>query len=149
MSASMADLLAAHYEVHIFGPRCRCGMSLGRKDERYAALAAHQADVLAANRYGKLTAVQLAARDRPESMEAARAKVRAGRRAAQAEDIRAAQEIAWAKGATSAGANLMELQASGINPNPYRKESEETFADRMARRSIEALHAKYPQGRPE
>lgn len=32
-----------------------------------------------------------------------------------------AREVAWAKGATSAGMNLMVLQAAGINPNPYRR----------------------------
>lgn len=35
---------------------------------------------------------------------------------------REAQEIAWAKGVTSAGINLMALQVAGINPNPYRIE---------------------------
>jgi hypothetical protein len=50
--------------------------------------------MLAANGYGKLAAAQLAARDRPESMEAARAKVRADRRATQAETIRKARAAA-------------------------------------------------------
>jgi hypothetical protein len=36
--------------------------------------------------------------------------------------VKAAQVDAWAKGATSAGLNLMALQAAGINPNPYRIE---------------------------
>ena len=36
------------------------------------------------------------------------------------EQVRLAQEVAWAKGATSAGVDLMAMQAAGINPNPYR-----------------------------
>src|SRR5438067_12478975 len=116
MAEGIAGVLAEH-QFSMFDEKgyavCTCDETIIGTGEGWEEYAAHQAGVLAANGYGKLEAVQLAARDRPESMEAARAKARADRRAAQAEAIRAAQAIAWAKGATAAGANLTVWQATG------------------------------------
>jgi DNA-binding GntR family transcriptional regulator len=86
----------------------------------YETQAAKIAEVLAANGYGKLTAVQLAARDKPESMEAARGQVRAERRAAHAGAIREARAQALDDAAEEFNSRLPDGTGNGRAYNSYR-----------------------------
>lgn len=67
-----------------------------------------------------MTAVEIAARDRPESMAAARAKVREDRAAYQAEMFRAAREAAWDEGQRAWEDELLNKTPG---TNPYRSQA--------------------------
>lgn len=85
-----------------------------------------------------MTRVEIAARDRPEQMDAARAKVREGRKSTSREQLRKAREEAWDRGMS----DMVKLMGSGPGyeiANPYG----ETFAERNDRQSIEAKQAKH------
>jgi hypothetical protein len=81
-----------------------------------------------------MTLVEIARRDRPKAMEAARQKLMQERRASQYEMVRSAKAEAWAAAWREAAVAHPPLADLGT-PNPY----DETFADRMARRSLEAV----------
>jgi len=87
-----------------------------------------------------MTLVEIAARDRPEQMEAARARVRAERRESQAEMIREAKALGFEEGFTTCAHEHMKQRKDPTHPitrvNPFG----ETFADRMARQSMDALN---------
>lgn len=65
-----------------------------------------------------MTAIEIAARERPEQIEAARARVRAGRKEAQVEALRAAKEAAWTEGMLEQFE--ADLLGKAVPTNPYR-----------------------------
>lgn len=162
---TMAEVLAEHQQSYTFScgleNECYCGHELDGE-----TIAEHQAGMLKVAGFRAMTMVELAYRDRPESMEAARAKVLADRKESQA---RAARAVADRVGKRYARLHQMlrdELQAQawregydagwddgrdedGKTPNPYGRlygqpdGFAETFAERMARESTEAKLAKH------
>jgi hypothetical protein len=96
----MQEVLEEHHFSHAdwderqFAVICHCGMDIAGEDDGEEAYLQEEA-LYAGHLADSLTAAGFG-------------------------PVKAAQELAWAKGATSAGMNLMALQSAGINPNPYR-----------------------------